>query len=150
LSQTFYENFVSMIFNFLVLLLIFVAASHFLFLYSFTQNMIYYYGYSVVLVVATVYGIKYFLAFKDFKENLHLFIPSEGGKREEAMEPLNLDVENLPLKVCLLYRNGMSLYVIQRKLGFSHPMQVKRKLIRGLDKLLKSYEEHEGKVEIVG
>ena len=52
------------------------------------------------------------------------------------IEPLEMETEDLPLKVCLLYRNRASLSEIERKLGFNHPTQVKRKLLEGLNILL--------------
>jgi hypothetical protein len=39
------------------------------------------------------------------------------------------------------YRNGATYEEIERNLGLKHPNQVKRELIKGLDILLKSYDE---------
>lgn len=140
MSERFYEDFTDLFFRFLLLLLFIVGASNSIVLYSFTENAIYYYGYCVVLVVAGVYGVKCFREFRDFKDSIYLLIPKQG--RDRITDPLNMEVEDLPLKVCLQYRNGASFKDIEKNLGLSHPMQAKRELVKGLDILLKSYEEN--------
>ena len=74
---------------------------------------------------------------QDFRENLNLFLPEN---TEKQLEPLNMEIEDLPVKVCLLYRNGASLTDIKGDFRLSHPTQVRRKLVEGLDILLKSYD----------
>lgn len=75
-----------------------------------------------------------------------MFIPSDKAERENQLEPLNIEVEDVALKACLYYRNGASYEDIKRNLSLSHPEQAKRLLIRGLDFLLKNYNEHNEKV----
>jgi hypothetical protein len=86
-----------------------------------------------------IYGVWYYLKIRSFKENISLFIPD--NQSQKPLEPLNVNVEGLSLKVCLYYRNGSSLSEIQKNLGLKYPQEAKRKLIEGLGILLKSYGE---------
>ncbi len=144
MSLQFYENILSFFSMFTILILFVLGATELLLLYFFTKNVILYYAYVAFLFTSLMYGTRAYKQFREFKENLYLFIPSEG---EEKLEPLSLEVEDLPLKVAFYYRNGASLTQIKEDLGFSHPTQVKRELVKGLDILLQNYQKHEGKVE---
>jgi hypothetical protein len=91
-----------------------------------------------MLLFSGFYGVRFILAFRDFREQViqGLLFPSENSK---PIEPLNMEAEDLPLKVCLYYRNGATYKKIQQDLGIAYPQQVKRELIKGLDILLREY-----------
>lgn len=144
MSQQFYEQFVSLLLGFALLIVLVVAAAQMLFFYSFTQNVIFYCGYAVVAGTSLIYGAKYLLQLRDFKENLCLLIPSVA---EKPIEPLDANVEDKVLKVCLYYRNGASLKSIAQDLGLKHPNQIKRHLVKGLDILLRFYDQNRRKEE---
>jgi len=147
LSERFYQKFLSLFSGFVMLLILFLVAIMVLLGYLISQNLVLYVGYCAILTFSAIYGTRYYMQFKDFKENLYLFIPQQQSQ-PEPLEPLNLEVEDLPLKVCVLYRNGASLNQIKREFGFSHVIISKRMLVKGLDTLLKCYEKHEGKVNL--
>lgn len=141
MSERFYEKFTSFFLKFIFLMLIISMLSSLFTFWVFTQNMVLLYSYLLGVTILSVYIAYFFLRFRIFKEKISLYIPKAHIKN--SIEPLNIELEDLPLKVCLYYRNGASLADIQKALGFSHPNQVKRKLIEGLDMLLKSYNEGE-------
>ena len=136
MSERFFEKFTELLFGAIMILLLFTSSIMVLLAYSFTQNMIFYYIYVGVLLFSFAYALNYSRQFKHFKETLNLFIPSENDK---PIEPLNIDVEDRALKVCLWYRNGATQEQIKQNLGLNHPNQVKRELIKGLDILLKEH-----------
>ena len=149
MSEKFYEEFVGLFFGFIVLLFFFFIAVEFILFYLLYKSELFYYCYVGVLVFTLYYGFRVYFDFKSFKENLHLLVPSEfEGNKIEEVEGLEVEFEDLPLKVCVMYRNGMSMLNIQKHLGLSHPYQVRRLLLKGLDLLIKSYERHEGKVNL--
>jgi hypothetical protein len=137
MSEAFFERFTEMLFGAIMIVLLFTSSIMVLLAYSFTQNMIFYYIYVGVLLFSFIYALNYSRQFRDFKENLYLLFPSENPK---PIEPLNMEVEDLPLKVCLSYRNHASYEHIGKVLGI-HPEQAKRELIKGLDILLREYNE---------
>lgn len=69
-------------------------------------------------------------------------MPSEAIK---PLEPLSMELEDLPLKVYLRYRNGATLEVIRQDVGLNTAYQVRRELVKGIDILLR---EHNGKKAI--
>ena len=79
------------------------------------------------------------------REFLHLrYIRNNFPLQDDGkVEPLTLDLENedLALKVCLLYRNGDSFKEIMKAFNLQHPMEVRRLMVKGLDVLLKTYKE---------
>jgi hypothetical protein len=87
-------------------------------------------------VTTSVYLIHEFLHLRYIRNNFPL---EDDGK----VEPLTLDLENedLALKVCLLYRNGDSFKEIMKAFNLQHPMEVRRLMVKGLDVLLKTYKE---------
>lgn len=146
MSERFYGKFLSLFFGFVVLMILIVVATEFLVFYLLNQNMILHFGFCGMLLALLIYGTKYCVQFRDLREKLYLFFPSEP---EKPHNPLNIETDDLPLKVCLKYRNGSSLNNIQKDLQLTHPMQAKRELRRGLDILLRSYNSnHEEKVTL--
>lgn len=146
MSEVFYEKFMSFMLGFLVLTFMVLIASEFLFYYTTQGNIIFYYGYIITVTALCLYGIRYYLSFRNFKENLYLLIPNPNS--EKPIEPLNMDLNNKALEVCLYYRNGATLSQIERNLGLTHGTQMRRLMRKGLDILLRSYNEHnEKKVE---
>jgi len=87
-------------------------------------------------VTTSVYLMREFLHLRYIRNNFPL---QDDGK----VEPLTLDLENedLALKVCLLYRNGDSFKEIMKAFNLTHPMEVRRLMVKGLDVLLKTYKE---------
>lgn len=126
-------------------MILLVTASELCLLYILSQNQILYYGFLAILLLASSYGIKYYWSFLDFRNNLYLFVSDSEIKSENHVEPLNMELNDASLKVCLYYRNGASLEDIQKDLGLNHPQQVKRELVKGLGFLLKFYHEHKEK-----
>jgi len=148
MNEAFYNKFLSLFFGFIMVLFLFLVTIELLIFYFTTQNAIFYYLYCGVLVFSSFYGIRCYSEFKYFLENLYLFLPSERNSEKNCLKPLNMEVEDLPLKVCILYRNGLSFERIREKLGLNHIYQVKRELINGLDLLLKNYEKHEEELKV--
>jgi hypothetical protein len=146
MSERFYEKFLSFFFGLAILFIVFSATGQFLIIYFLNQNIIFYYAYLGMLLFSTFYGFKYFLAFRDFRESVNegLFSPKCESQNEK---PLDIDVENedLPIKVCLYYEQGASLVHIQNDLGLTHPTQAQRLLRKGLGILLKEHREIEAK-----
>lgn len=144
MSEVFYEKFVAYLGYFFILLLILVGAINFIVVHQLTGEILYYYAYCFTLLIALGYAIKYFSDFKTFTGRIYLLIPEE----KKPLEPLNMEIEDLPLKVCLQYRNGASFTEIEKDLELSHPFQAKRELVKGLDILLKSFESHNGEMQL--
>jgi len=144
MSQRFYERFVSVFFGFIILIALVVATAQLLFFYTLTQNVVFYCGYAVAAGLSLIYGTRYFVSLKNFKENLYLLIPLEA---ETSFEPLDVDADDKALKVCLYYRNGASYKNIAQDLGLKHPTQIKRQLVKGLDILLRFYDQNRKNVE---
>lgn len=142
MSQQFYERFVSLFFGFIILLMLISVTAGLFFLYFSFQNPILYYAYLGMLLFDFFYFIKYYLGFRIFRETLSqgLLFPSKNNPSEFDILELE-DLENIPLKVCLFYRNGSSLKDIAKDFGFNHPTKAKRQLVKGLDILLKNYEK---------
>jgi len=96
------------------------------------------------------FAMIYFKEVKELKSNLYLFFPSKSNEAsgEEILdnieEPLQIEKEDLPLKVCEMYRNGLGYGKIMKSLGLKHSNNVKRNIVKGLDFLLKFYHEHKG------
>jgi len=138
MSKKLYNRFLSLISEFAVLLILFMIALEFLFFYSVTSDLTFYYGYIALTASFVLVGAKFFAEFRSFKENLHLLFPSDSAG---PYEPLEIDgLDDKSLKVCLHYRNKASFEEIRRKVGLNHPTQAKRELIKGLDFLLKFYD----------
>jgi hypothetical protein len=122
------------------------ATTEFLIVYLSTGNMIFYYCYLATLFFALFYGLRLYRKYVDFRQNLYLFLPNSSEKQLEPLE-MNLEDQDIPLKVCLYYRNGATFEEIKQNLNLSHPTQARRELIKGLDILLKEHgEKHESKI----
>lgn len=138
MSEKFIEKFVELLFGAIMVFLLFTSSSIVLLAYVATLNVIFYYGFLGALASSFVYALQYSRQFRDFKETLHLLIPENNHK---PIEPLSMETDELPLKVCLYYHNGATLNQIAENMGSKEAQQVKRSLIKGLDILLKEHNE---------
>lgn len=138
MSEKFFDKFLNFFFGFIVLLISILMVIIFILLWISSQNLIFYYGYIASFGFSVIYGIRYYLEFQNFRDNLYLFLPNH---EEKQLEPLSVNVEDLPLKVCLYYRNGATLESMKKDFGLSHANQVKRELVKGLDILLREHNE---------
>lgn len=136
MSERFLEKFTEMLFGAIIVFLLLTSSTIVLLAWISTQNVIFYYGYMGALGFSFIYVLYYGQQYRDFKETLHLFLPPE-----KPFEPLSMELEDLPLKVCLDYRNGASYEVIAQNLGIDTSYQVKRELVKGLDILLREHNE---------
>jgi len=90
-----------------------------------------------------VFGIALVITFqmvKDFEHFQDIYDQNISNSKQnvELNKPLNVEAEDLPLKACLLYRNGYSFVQITHKLQLGRePQTAKRLVVRGLDLLLK-------------
>jgi len=140
MSERFLEKFTEMLFGAIIVFLLLTSSTIVFLAWISTQNVIFYYGYIGALGFSFIYVLYYAQQFRDFKETLHLFLPSE-----KPFEPLSMELEDLPLKICLRYRNGATLEVIRQDVGLNTAYQVRRELVKGIDILLR---EHNGKKAI--
>lgn len=136
MSERFLEKFTEMLFGAIMLFMLFASSSIVLLAYVATLNVLFYYCFLGALLFSFIYVLYYARQCRDFKETLHLFLPSE-----KPFEPLSMELEDLPLKVCLDYRNGASYEVIAQNMGIDTSYQVKRELVKGLDLLLREHNE---------
>jgi hypothetical protein len=141
MSERFFERFTEMLFGVIMIILLFLGTITVFLVYISTQNSIFYYFYVGTLFFSFAYTFNYSRQFKHFKETLYLFIPSE-----KPIELLEMEVEDLPLKCALYYRNGASFEKIARSYGLPERESAKRKVVEGLDILLKFYQENNYKV----
>lgn len=146
MSEQFYDRLLSLFFGFFLLLVLLNVDMQLLSLYLNSQNMLYYAGWLIVLGFSVIYSVKYYGQFGSFRDNLGLFLVNPDSK-EEKLEPLELNLDNKALQVCLYYRNGATLEEMKEKFGFNHPNQPKRELIKGISFLLKFYDEHKQEVK---
>lgn len=147
MSQQFYSKLSNILFGFVVLLGLLIVNCEFLILYLLTPEIsAYYYSYMFLLGLSAIFGAKYILEYRRFRETLQqgLFCPSDVDRlvNSSDVEPLNIP-EDKALAVCAYYHNGSTLLQIQRNMGFTHPEQVKRHLLKGLDILLKEHQNKE-------
>jgi len=152
MSEKFYHKFLSLFSNFIILLVLIIASLQIFLVYASNQNMIWYVSYCVIIAFSIIYAIKYYLDFKNFKENLYLFIPNipnNEDKHEEIEEPLNIDIDDMDtsLKVCLDYQRGKGFPHIYKALGLKHPETARRELRKGLNFLLRFYNENKERVK---
>ena len=145
MSEAFYEKLIGLFFRFFLLLFLMLIAVEFTVLSLSFGFLGSYFLWSFIVVALTVYLLRCYFQVREFKENLSLFLPQkqEDERKIEKLEPLNMELseDDVALKVCLLYRNGVCIHKIRQIMGWSHPNKVRRMLIRGLDILLKNYEE---------
>jgi Ca2+/Na+ antiporter len=148
MSEAFFERFTEMLFGAVTIFLLFTSSIMVVLAYVFTQNMVFYYAYIGALFFSFFYAFRYAQQFKHFKETLNLYIPSENNREsylQRKHEPLNIELEDLPLKCALYYRNGVSFDKIARSCNLPEPESAKRKVIEGIDFLLKFYNENNSK-----
>ena len=147
MSQQFYSNLSNILFGFVVLICILIVSSEFLILFLLNPTAIaFYYGFLVLLCISVFFGLKYVREYKQFRETLNqgLFCPSDVDRLVNSSDfgPLAIP-DDKALAVCTYYHNGSTLTQIERNMGFTHPEQVKRHLLKGLDILLKEHVEKE-------
>jgi hypothetical protein len=138
MSEQFYDKVLSLFFGFSLFLVLTIANSELLILYLSAQSNVFYVCWLALLAAAAGSGMRFYQNFYSFRANLGLFIPNN----EAQTEPLSIDVDGKALQVCLYYRNGATLEELKQNFGFNHPNQPKRELIKGLDFLLRFYDEH--------
>jgi hypothetical protein len=144
MSEPLYQKLVSMLLG-LALLILAIFASAVLFLFVFiAQIQGALYAALGVLVLSCLFGARYFLQVKHFKEDMHLYIPGSGI--EQTREPLiNTSEPKEPrdraLKAVFYYRAGVPFKDIAERLGLPiHATAGKREVLKGLDILLKEHE----------
>jgi hypothetical protein len=142
MSEKFLERFTEMLFGAIITVLLFTSSIMVLLTYSFTQNIVFYFGYIGVLSFSFFYAFRYAQSFKHFKETVSQGLLFPNSNSEKPIEPLNMEVEDLPLKCALYYRNGASFEKIARNCNLPHQELAKRKVVEGLDLLLKFYQEN--------
>ena len=147
MSQQFYSKLSQVLFGFVVLFGLLIVNSEFLILSLLNPEIsAYYYGYMFLLGLSAIFGAKYILEYRRFRETLEqgLFCPSDVDRlvNSSDVEPLAIP-DDKALAVCTYYHNGSTLTQIERNMGFTHPEQVKRHLLKGLDILLKEHAEKE-------
>jgi Ca2+/Na+ antiporter len=143
MSQQLYEKMLSLIIGFTIFLALALVSGMLMFLYVIAQIQVCYMLFLIMAASTAVYFFLYYQKAKNLRESLEFLLPN--AEKEETIPPLHIDVEDPSLKVCLFYRNGATYEEIKRDLGFKHPNQVKRALIKGLDQLLR---EHKLKKEL--
>jgi len=143
-SEQLFDKLISLFFRFFFLLFLMFVSIELSFLslvYGFLNS---YLVWAFVVVALTVYLLKCYFDIREFREALSqgLLLPHKENE-DEKLEPLTLDLEDddLALKVCLLYRNGDSFKEIMKAFNLQHPMEVRRLMVKGLDVLLKTYKE---------
>jgi len=123
--------------HFLAVIFMFMIATELSLFYVMSDNIFCYWGSTGIFGIAlfiTVQMVKDFEHFQDiYDQNI------SNSKLDVTLnKPLNVEAEDLPLKACLLYRNGYSFQQIVNKLQLGDEAQTaKRLVVRGLDLLLK-------------
>ena len=140
MSEQFYDRILTLFFGFSLFLVVLNVNIQFLILYTTQQNFLYYYAWLAVLGLTAYYGVVYYRSFQNFRNNLGMFLPIV--ENNEKIEPLNMELSDKSLQVCLYYRNGATLEQIKANCGFNHANQVKRELIKGIGFLLTFYNEN--------
>jgi len=76
MSETFYTKFLNFFSYFIILSILGFGSLESFTLYLVTQQLLFYYSYITIVAIFLFFGIKYYLAFNHFKENLHLYVPN--------------------------------------------------------------------------
>lgn len=142
MSEAFYNKFLSFFSRFIILVFLSISTFELLIFYFLNQNIAFLIAYDLGLLCSFVYGVHFFVKYREFKADLYLFFPSIAqtqNNEEEIKAKTGLINEELSLEVCRLYSRGCSFSDIEKKIGFSYPTQTKRELIKGLRVLLKNY-----------
>lgn len=139
MSEQFYEKLLSFGFGAIILILLIVLSMELLFFYVSLGSFPLFLACSIMSIVSAAYGIRIFLKFKGFKQNLNLYFPTS-----EKTIPLELNLENeeLMLKVALLYANAQPFHKIARAFKLRDQNEARRLLYQALAFLLKFYDEH--------
>jgi hypothetical protein len=66
----------------------------------------------------------------------------------DKKESINLENSEVALRVCERYRNGAGYDDIKKEFGYHNQNQVRRKIIEGLDILLKEHSQHNKKLSV--
>ena len=109
--------------------------------YVMSDNIFCYWGSTGVFGVALFITVQMVTDFEHFQDIYDQNISN--SKQNVALnKPLNVEAEDLPLKACLLYRNGYSFMQITHKLHLDNNESetAKRLVVRGLDLLLKEHK----------
>jgi len=110
--------------------------------YVMSQNIICYWASTGVFGVALILTFQMVKDFEHFHDIYDQNV-AEVKLTSKLNEPLDVKVEDLPLKACLLYRNGHSFLYVSKALGLSHADLARRLVIKGLDILLKEHKAKE-------
>jgi hypothetical protein len=102
-----------------------LIGAEFMFFYSLSGNFIFYYGSIGVFAITIIYASKYYREFKGFRETLAqgLYFPNSNNHKpfqKTISKSLEMEVEDLPLKACLLYRNSHSFDYVSKALKLGH------------------------------
>ena len=124
---------------FLAVIFMFMIATELSLFYVLSQEIICYWSSTGVFGVALILTFQMVKDFEHFQDIYDQNI-SNSKQNVELNKPLNVEAEDLPLKACLLYRNGYSFVQITHKLQLGDEAQTaKRLVVRGLDLLLKEH-----------
>jgi hypothetical protein len=140
MSQAFYEKVLGLFFRAIIILVLFLSSIQCLLLSSGQGPL--YYAYAPLFVFACAYALDTFLKFRDFKQNLSLYLPTC-----DKTVPLELHMENqeLMLKIALLYANGQPYHKIAKAFKLRNQNEARRLVYQGLAFLLKFYDEYKEK-----
>ena len=145
MTEGFYTKFLDFALEFLLLIIVAIITVGLLVFFVISHNPLLSYGYVASVLVIIYFGAKFYKQFREFKDNLYLFLPSvntnhifEGEKHANHIDYIEFSMldQSLPLEVCRLYSINLSLSDIAKRLGLDHPEPVKRLLIKGLKELL--------------
>lgn len=139
MSLRFYEKFLSLAFGFIFLLILVMASGELLIYYLSTWSIFFYYIFLANLFLASIYGIKYYLDYQNFRKELGFYLPVE--EKEEKLEYSNEDLPVVSLQACRDYRNGASYNEIKDSYGLDHPNKARRLVLTGIGVLLKEHYE---------
>jgi len=132
--------------HFIGVMFMFMIAVELALFYMMSQNIVCYWASTGVFGIALLLTFQMIREFEHFQDIYDQNI-SNSKLKTELNKPLNMEVEDLPLKACLLYRNGHSFQYVSKALGLSHADLGRRLVIKGLDILLKEYKKREVKTE---
>jgi len=125
--------------HFLAVIFMFMISVELAVFYMMSDNIFCYWGSTGVFGVALILTFQMVNDFEHFQDIYDQNI-SNSKLNVELNKPLDAEAEDLPLKACLLYRNGYSFVQITHKLQLGSEAQTaKRLVVRGLDLLLKEH-----------
>jgi hypothetical protein len=147
-TETFYQKFLAFFFRSVIVIVLFLGAAQLLLLFVANGEIGYYWSFGVMLSLSLTYLFKFCIDFRGFQEsaNQGLFDPvvaSENrswNKGKAEAEPLNIETEDMALKVCVAYAEDKNFYEIKKEFNFRDATRAKRELQKGLTMLLKEHE----------